>query len=374
MLVELQVIDFRNLLSLTIEAHDRFNIFEGANGQGKTNLLEAIYLLATLRSFRESRLKMMIQWGAEQAVVRGTVRNGDVDRRLGVEITARGKRVALDGRVVTRAADYLGQLHVVVFGPEDLSLTKGAPEERRRFIDRATFGIWPAYLDEAKAYQDALRNRNKLLRDGSGRTPDRDVMEVFDMELARRGAKVMRRRLDYLEGLRPHLAQVIGDITEGALELALDYKAGEGMDPDADEATLKQWLLTRLISSYETDARRGYTTRGPHADDLSLQIGGRSIRQFASQGQHRALALSLKIAELQRLEDALGMTPMLLLDDVSSELDKTRNAQLMKYLDKGGGQVFITTTDRSWVKVSGDKQVIRVHQGQVTRDAEVSGG
>jgi len=351
---------FRNLTSVAIEPHPRFNILEGQNGQGKTNVLEAIYLLGALRSFRESRTRGLIQWDAEMAIVRGRVARLGVERDLGVELSPRGRRAVTDGKVITRLSDYFGHLHLVVFGPEDLALSKGGPGGRRRFLDRAIFQVVPSYFDEMRAYQKALKHRNELLRQSSG-GGDPALMESFDEALVRRGARVIHRRLSFLERFGPLVEEVFGELTGGGHTLRLRYDGILSGVVSEDE--VQGAFRERLAASLSTDQRRRYTTRGAHVDDLVVTLDEHVARSHASQGQHRAIALSLKIAELRFAEASLGAPPVLLLDDVSSELDEQRNAQLMASLDAGAGQVFVTTTDRRWIHVTGDTHVFSVADG-----------
>ncbi|MDP6945732.1 MAG: DNA replication and repair protein RecF, partial [Myxococcota bacterium] len=237
------------------------------------------------------------------------------------------------------------------------------PAGRRRFLDRAIFQVVPAYFDEMRAYQTALKHRNELLRKTAGPV-DSAVMESFDDELVRRGARVLHRRLSFLEQFGPVVEAVFGELTGGGHSLGLRY---EGLVTQvSDEATLQDAFRERLGASSSTDQRRRYTTRGPHVDDLVVMLDDHVARSHASQGQHRAVALALKIAELRLAETSLGAPPVLLLDDVSSELDETRNAQLMASLDAGQGQVFVTTTDRRWIHVSGDTCVFSVAAGALS--------
>ncbi|MGM0577217.1 MAG: DNA replication/repair protein RecF [Myxococcota bacterium] len=364
-LLALECENFRNLEPLRLDPHPRFNILEGNNGQGKTNLLEAIYLLGTLQSFRESKTRMLVRWDAESAWVRGEVERRGVVRKMGVELTPKGKRAAVDGKTVPRLTEYFGHLHVVIFGPEDLALTKGGPGERRRFLDRAIFNLYPAYLDDMRAYVRALRSRNRLLREAPDGALAPSVLESFDEELVRRGARVLDRRLRFLAGFRPVFEEAFRRITGGDHELGVRYDGARGVEEGLDEAALAGRLRERSQRTLQRDRRRGYTGSGPHVDDLVFTLDGHPARIHASQGQHRAFALALKIAELQLAETVLGGPPVLLLDDVSSELDRERNAQLMRFLDHAGGQVFITTTDRAWIRVEGASRVFRVAGGAI---------
>ncbi len=365
-LVSLQAGNLRNLEPLKLEPHPRFNVFEGDNGQGKTNVLEAIYLLATLRSFREARTRNLVRWGETDAWVRGEVLRRGVQRKMGVELAKTGKRAAIDGRVVDRLSEYFGHLHVVVFGPEDLVLTKGAPVFRRRFLDRAIFNLHPVYLDEMRAFMTALRHRNELLRASAGRGLDRAVLASFDEELVRRGGRVLWRRAGFIRDFLSVVTSVFDEITAGAHRIGMGYESVAGLELAADEVAITDLYRERLAETSASDLRQRRTTQGPHSDDLAFSLDEHPARVHASQGQHRAMALALKIAELQLADAVLGSPPLLLLDDVSSELDRGRNAQLMAHLGRFAGQIFVTTTDRRWLAVDGETRIFRVESGRVT--------
>lgn len=357
---------FRNLGEVRIEPHARFNIIEGRNGHGKTNLLEAVYLLSTFRSFRDARNTQLVQHGADEARVYGEIVRREVRRSVEIAIGRSGKQVSLDGKRITRLPDELAHLNVVLFGPDDLTLTKGGPAERRKFVDRAIYAIWPDYVNDLRGYKTAISNRNQLLKQARGRL-DRSVLEAFEGELVRHGARVLQRRLAFVRSFAPHFERIFHAITGEELSADLRYRGHRQLDVAATELPpLEQGLAAALDEARDTDLSRGFTTVGPHTDDLNFRIEGRSARVYASQGQHRAFVLALKIAELERIRETIGVYPVFLLDDVSSELDERRNATLMEYLDAAGGQVFVTTTDRRWIKVSGGTAVYRVAEGAVT--------
>ena len=363
--------NFRNLEPFRIEPGPRFNLFEGRNGQGKTNLLEAVFMLAAFRSARDAKHQELIHFGAERATVIGEIERREVTRTVEIQITREGRRVVLDGKAITRLPASFVHLAAVLFGPDDLELTKAGPEVRRRFLDRATYAVWPEHLASMRAYHEALKSRNRLLRDAKvrGITLDIAVLEAFEAELARHGARIELRRSLFLEGFEPRFVEAFARITDGELKGRVVHA------PSAlDDATVthervhdvEQALAQRLAASRQNDLRLGWTRLGPHADELELLIDERPARTFASQGQHRAFVLAMKIAELERIQAAIGVYPIFLLDDVSSELDERRNALLMETLDRGGGQVFITTTDRRWIKVH-DAQVWKVEAGQLDK-------
>lgn len=379
----LRIEDFRNLARLEVEPGPRFNVFCGANGQGKTNLLEAVYMLSAVKSFRPQRNPEMIRWGAQAAIIEGAVERAGEQRVARIEITPTGKAVHLNDSPVHNLSRFFGSLNAIVFSPDDLSILKGGPAERRQFLDRAIFNISAAYLADAVGYQKVLKQRNALLRNDR---PDPGLMDIYDEQLAELGGAIARRRLEFMREFKPLFRQSFEAIFSGAHqespqtwdglppatpEVELVYEArwrsgpppAEG-DADAQEALTDQ-LAMALSASRGEDIRRGFTTRGPHRDDLGLSLGGHSARTFASQGQQRAMVLSMKIAEVRLFQERRGFRPILLLDDVSSELDRTRNRFLFDFLGQHPGQVFITTTHRDHILLDEDVTTFKVQDGLV---------
>jgi DNA replication and repair protein RecF len=357
-LTELRICDFRNLALVHVEPSARFNVIEGNNGQGKTNLLEAIYLLGALKSFRASINQEMVRFESQQADIRGVVGHEGAERVLRMTVKPRARRLFIDGKSSRNLADSLGQLRVVLFAPEDLSITKGSPSGRRKFLDRAVFNRWPGSLADMRRYDDGLKQRNALLRDDG---PD-SLLEVFDEQVAEAAARVVSWRQRYLAEYIPIFVDSLAEATGGELTGDLSYV------PKV-EANDAESFVTALRTSRRKDRARRTTSLGPHVDDLYASLDGRSARSFASQGQHRAFVLAMKIAEIRVLQAGLGFSPLLLLDDVSSELDAGRNAHLMRYLagDSFGGQVFLTTTDRAHVRIDSDFSCFTIRAGDVER-------
>lgn len=392
---------FRNLADISLTPHPRFNVLSGENGQGKTNLLEAIYLIATLRSFRTQRIEELIRFGEPAADLRAQVEHRDVQRTLGVRLESRPtKKTALVDGKQANGGDYFGAVNVVLFSPEDLRLPKGPPVGRRRFLDRAIWNTLPAYLDEVRTYDRVLRSRNALLRQDlrtaiearrhqaqhehehapagaggigleAGATPSpmpsqlpsaTDLLDIFDEKLAEAGAVLMQRRRRYLRELLPESRAAFEEVSRSGLPIDMRYQPGVSSsqrEAALDEyVDLRELLLDQLRRDRRRDLVRGYTHSGPHADDVALDLDGRPADQHASQGQLRAIVLSLKIAEIQHLGRHLGDPPVLLLDDVSSELDPQRNAHLFGFLRGMPCQVFITTTSPTFVQLApGDERV-----------------
>jgi DNA replication and repair protein RecF len=331
-----------------VELSPHTTVLAGANGQGKTNFLEACYLLCTLRPLRAQRLSELVRFGAAQARVAGVFEMPGGARQIEVTIAEGSRSARVDGKPVRDPDELFGGLAVVAFTPDDLALVKGGPEGRRRLLDRAVQNRHPAHLADARDYLRALRSRNQLVRQGAAP----ELHEAFEEPLARLGARLRLRREQLLDELRGHAARAFAEVARGEQPLQLVYQAAgresDGLGAEASlrgEAELAGRLLTALRRRLPRDRERGYTSVGPHADDLSLSLGERAARLFASQGQTRAVVLAFKIGEIENLRRLHGQAPLLLLDDVSSELDPQRNAYLMRYLGGLHGQVVLTTTD-----------------------------
>lgn len=365
---------FRNLEPLEWRPHRHFNLVTGDNGQGKTNLLEAIFLLAGLRSFRTARLQECVRFGAADATLAVTYRRhvggpGSPGDRgdLGLQISQKGRKITVDGKPAHNAADYLGRLVVVLFAAGDLQLPHAQPADRRRWLDRVVFNHDPVHLLDLRQYEKVLGSRNALLKQARQKPVDPAMFDVYEQMLARHGAAIVHRRAAVVTRFAPLVREVFGRIAAPGLDGDVVY-APRGLEAQDLEASLRQALLERR----ERDRILGYTTSGPHRDDVELRIAGRPAHLHASQGQCRALVLACKIAEIRSLEQALGEPPVLLMDDVSSELDAARNRALMTYLDALGGQVMLTTTDPAYIRVHAPRQVVRVEAG-VLHPGEVLG-
>ncbi len=366
-LLALNVQDFRNLPQVQLSPSAHSTIAVGQNGQGKTNLLEALYFLATLKPLRAGRLSELVRWGSQGARVTGRFLLKGAEREISVEVGGGTRQAFVDGKKAASLEEYFGGVSVVAFTPDDLEVVKGGPDSRRAFLDRAVFNRFPAFLRESREYARALKNRNRLLREGHA--VEAAYLEAYDETLARAGARIYARRRALMAELAPRAQATFASIGRTVDPATYGYHPAHlgGDFPNADEAALAVALRESLNERLRRDLDRGFTSVGPHSDDVSVTLGGRSARAYASQGQQRALVLGWKIAEIENLEAAMGFLPLLLLDDVSSELDPERNAYLMNYLAKSGAQVFLTTTDGSLVRAAAaeDTLWLSVHGGQV---------
>lgn len=364
LLQRLQLQDFRNLARVELLPSPHATVVVGRNGQGKTNLLEAVYFLCTLKPLRARRLVELVRFQHATARVAGTFALAGATREISVDVQDGLRTASVDGKPARALEDYFGGVSVVAFTPDDLAVVKGSPEERRTLLDRAVFNRFPGFLRASRAYQRALRSRNRLLKEGAAP----DYLEAYDEALADTGSRILVFRRDLLAELSPRAERTVAAIAQldGAtyayapahLEVAF-----EAADAEAFARALRESLRTRLLR----DRERGFTSVGPHADDLEIGLDGHAARAFASQGQARALVLGWKIAEIENLRDFLGRFPLLLLDDVSSELDPERNAFLMHYLSGSGAQVLLTTTEPSLVRQAAgrDTRWLTVDAGNV---------
>lgn len=352
----------RNLDLLQLQPRERFNVFVGDNGQGKTNLLEAIFVVATLRSFRTARLVDLVAFGSDRAKLGARVLRESLTRVYEVELAQGSRKVRLDGKVPRPVSQYFGAFNVVVFTPEDLGLPRGAPGDRRRFLDRGVFNLEPGYLAIASDYDRVLKTRNSVLRQaGEGRLVGKQVDEllaVYDQQLAQLAVETIAARARFVERLVPELSSAFSAITRTGRAATARYASKLlGASPDDLQRTLREGRARDLAS--------GSTQVGPHRDDIVLELDGREAGSFASQGQLRAIMLAWKTAEMVILGSAHGDPPILLLDDVSSELDPQRNEFLFEHLASLAGQCFITTTHGDHVLLRRDRADYRIESGRI---------
>ncbi|MDD2272240.1 MAG: DNA replication/repair protein RecF [Desulfuromonadaceae bacterium] len=339
-LCSVAVADFRNIRTVHIEPGERFNLLYGLNGQGKTNLLEAIYLLGNPRSFRTFRLPELVRHGERQARIYGSVESGGIENNLQLVIEAAGRKVQIDGKAVHKASELHGKLNAVIFSPDDTGMVRMGPESRRRYLDRAVYMGDIGYLHCWHSYHRILKQRNHLLK-----SSDRTGLDIWTEKLAETGAEVIERRLKFVAVLDTTLQKYYATIAGGSETSRLGYQP-EGVI-STEQGPIREELLELFKRHQRSDERYGTTTAGPHRDDLTFMLDERPLKAFGSQGQQKSFVLALKMAEMDNLHDTFGESPLLLLDDMSSELDACRNHNLMEFLTTREIQVFITTTERS---------------------------
>ena len=352
-ITDIQVRNYRNYASAEVRLGGGVNLFVGDNAQGKTNLLESVRLASVGRSARTPRWQELIKWGEQEALVRVRV----VRQVGGDEISVRlGKAKAffVNGLPLSRMGELMGVLRTVLFSPDELRIVKDGPGERRRFMDIAVCQLSRAYFYTLTRYNKALAQRNRLLKNA----PTDDAVEVWDMQLAREGARVIKTRRGFVARLA-ELARGIHRDLSGGEELELSYEGVEGEDVE----DIGRIFLAELKKSRSRDRAFGLTHVGPQRDDLAIVADGADIRAFGSQGQQRTAALSLKLAETELFGETSGEYPVLLLDDVLSELDEKRQAKLLERIK--AYQTIVTCT--------GLTTQVREQLGEVT-EFRVTGG
>ena len=358
---ELRLKNFRNYRDLAIGFDRRVNLITGQNAQGKTNLIEALYMSSMGRSFRTSRDSEMILFGEDSAYIKVLAEKELISTKVEIMLSRYSKKaVRKDGSAVRKTSDLLDNIIIVIFSPDDLKIVKDEPEKRRRFIDRELSQIKPAYFDAFVKYRRALLERNTYLK---SQDVKESMLEIWDEGLIKYGALLMKYRRDFISEISGISGDIHEKITNGREKLTLKY------DPDVDlagdTATQEEFIERELVSSREKDMRTGSTSAGPQKDDFIFMIDGINVRNFGSQGQQRTSALSLKLAELELIRKETGENAVLLLDDVMSELDEERREYLIRALSEN--QIFITTTDidESLLRAYPDAKIIKVSAGQI---------
>jgi DNA replication and repair protein RecF len=355
-LAHLRLRDFRNYARLDANFSPGFHLLLGDNAQGKTNILEAIYLMATLRSFRGVGGAQMIRHGAKGYFVGGHV-VAQGEREIKMYWSARERNLSLDGQPVKKLVDYFGALRTVVFCTEDLQLVKGAARARRRFLDLLLAQTQPGYLPLLQRFMHTVRARNALLKQHSS---DEAALDSFSQELVKLGNDIIRARRELAPKFSPLARLAYRRISNDAEELRIEY-----------QPSVKNDFAVELAQSRTREKAFRATLVGPHRDDLQLLLNEKSAAQFGSEGQKRTLAIALKMAQAGYLAGIHGRSPILLIDDVMGELDMKRRSGLLPLLDharKTSGQVFMTATEENWPSELGkDLQRWEVRAGALHR-------
>ncbi len=363
--------NFRNYEEQELRLEKEINIFMGNNAQGKTNILEAVYFLALAKSHRTSNEKELIKLGNSFSVVKGSVVKEGIDSTQEVAINERGKKVKINNNPVRRISEYIGNMNIVMFSPEDLNLVKGGPQYRRRFLDMEIGQINPIYLYHLAKYQRVLQQRNNFLKEIAGNLRGKeDVLQVWNAQLMEHGVKIILKRIEYLKLIEKWLTEIHQSICEEVEKITIEYKttiietetvnAKKELIREACEEGLLEYYAEALKRIEIIELRRGVTMVGPHRDDMLLNINDRNALTYGSQGQQRTLVLSLKLAELELIKHYKGEYPILLLDDVLSELDQRRQSYLLKKINNNI-QTLLTTTDLSGIEKEKIKKA-KIHQ------------
>lgn len=356
--------NFRSYRAETFTFAERVNLIHGANAQGKTNLLEAVYFLLAFKPFKQVKHEELISFSAQECRIKGEIETSNGLDEVHIYLGGEKRTIRLNGKIVYKASNVLGRYQVVSFLPSDIELVKGSPQNRRRYLDGLISALEPEYLRYLKRYHRALSQRNAVLSKSPRLSPE--SLEVWDEKLAETGGKIVGKRKEYVTKMKSRVNKL--------------YKLTSGIDADIDviyTCTFEtgkdpvSGLIAELKSNFEKDRKRGHTTAGPHRDLLTFNVSGKDASSFASQGEAKNLAFALKASEIWLIKDRLGKTPVLLLDDVTSELDDNRKKFIFRLLKDFSGQVFITTTSKKEIGYSGEMKEFLIKGGRAVKSSYI---
>ena len=351
--------DFRNIQRADVELKNGINIFYGANANGKTNFLESIYICSTGRSHRTKNDKELISFNSDEAHIRVFIQNENITQRIDAHIRRNDKKgIAVNGIPLKKSSELFGTLYTVIFSPEDLQLIKDSPSQRRRFIDIELCQLSKVYCYNLQQYMKVLKQRNNLLKEIQKNNSLKETLFVWDSQLAQYGPNIIKNRKKFVEELSYKASVRHGQITSNKEELSVLY------NPSTDEDSFEE----KLFSFLNRDILSGSTSIGPHRDDISFYVNGNDVKIYGSQGQQRTAAVCAKLAEIDIIKESSGVNPVLLLDDVLSELDKTRQHMLMDCINNVQTIITCTGIEDSVKSYAGDASVFNVKNGVIKRE------
>jgi len=348
---KLKIENFRNIENAEILPFSEINIISGENAQGKTNLIEVIWFFTGAKSFRGIKDSEAVKKGCEKAKISIDFVARGIERKAEIEIKEK-KQAKIDGKALNAPSLLAGNFNCVVFSPNDLNFVSGAPQLRRRFLDTAIGQLYPKYIDVLREYTRAVKQRNNILKDSIKDGSLIFLIEDFEEIIIRKGKKIIDYRLRYIELLKKYATEIYSGISENKEILQIEY-----------ESTVKDNFLDELKKSRKNDKFRGITSIGPHRDDIIFKINDFPSREYASQGQKRSIALSLKLAEAEIINKTAGEQPVILLDDVMSELDKGRQNYILNKIK--GRQVFITCCEEENFAELEKGNIFRIKNGEI---------
>lgn len=363
----LQLINFRNYEELSVEFENKVNVIIGENAQGKTNLMESIYVLAMAKSYRTNKDKELIRWEQDYAKIKGWIEKKEFGFPLEITITKKGKKAKCNHIEQSRLSQYIGHLNVVIFAPEDLNLVKGSPHIRRRFLDMEIGQVSPVYLHDLSQYNKILQQRNHYLKSlQQSKTDDHTLLNIYTEQLIHLAARILEKRFEFVRQLEIWAKEIHASITSGREELKLRYKNSLNLSAEDSFTTMVQILQEQYEKVQMREIERGMTLFGPHRDDLEFFVNGKDVQRFGSQGQQRTTALSVKLAEIDMIKTEVGDYPILLLDDVLSELDDERQSHLLNSI-QGKVQTFVTTTSVQGIdhETIREANMFHIHKGRL---------
>ena len=352
---KIKINNFRNYKNQEINLEKNINIFYGENAQGKTNIIEAIFLSSMGKSFRAKKDKEMIMLGEENSSIELEYEKTDRDGKIKIELGNK-KIVYINGIKIKKLSELLGKINVVIFTPDDINILKGGPQNRRRFLDIMISQLRPNYMYNLNLYLKTLEQRNNYLRQIKEENKNENMLDIWDEELANYAINIYNYRKEFIEKIKNKIKKTHGEITNNKEEIKIEYLS---------ECISKEKYLDLLKQRRKLDIIKGYTTKGIHRDDFTISINDKDLGTYGSQGQHRTAILSLRMAELDIIYDEIGEYPILLLDDFMSELDEKRRKHLLEKIENI--QVIITCTEK--IKLENKNILIyNVKDGKVRKE------
>lgn len=358
---------YRNYESVNLHFENKVNVIIGENAQGKTNLMESMFVLALAKSYRTSNDKELIRFEEEYAKIEGEITKRNYNLNLQLVISKKGKKAKVNGLEQQRLSQYIGGMNVVMFAPEDLNLVKGSPQMRRKFIDMEIGQISPVYLHDLNTYQKLLIQRNHYLKKIQlTKKTDEALLDILTIQLCEAAAKVCKKRFEFIQLLQQWAQPIHTGISRELEVLEIIYTPSVDVSEDMELSKIIEMYYESYQKTKDRDIQRGVTTIGPHRDDLVFYVNGRNVQTYGSQGQQRTTALSVKLAEIELIKSEVEEYPILLLDDVLSELDDHRQSHLLSTIqDKV--QTFVTTTSVEGIEHETLKRanMVRVSSGNI---------
>ena len=368
-LTNLQLQNFRNYESVQLEFTDGVHVFIGENAQGKTNLMESIYALAMTKSHRTTNDKELIRWNKEFATIKGTVEKTATKTNLELQFSKKGKIAKVNYLEQKRLSSYLGNLNVILFAPENLTLVKGSPQNRRKFVDMELGQMSSLYLYDLVEYNRVLKQRNTYLKQLAikKKQPD-EYLEVLSEMLSELASKIVFHRLDFMKQLEALAIPIHDQLSLGREKFSVSYQATIPLEDGLTPSQMKEIYIDQFKKNQTREADQATTLIGPHRDDLIFYLNEVPVQTYGSQGQQRSTVLSLKLAEIELMKLSTGEYPLLLLDDVLSELDDDRQTHLIKAIENKV-QTFITTTSLDGIKQQfiNEPVVIPIEKGTILK-------
>ena len=349
--------NYRTYKSQSFSFHKNFNLIVGNNAQGKTNLLESIYFLCNFRPFKQTKNEELIAFGEPSAGLKGEIISNSSLNEIHINLIKGKKNVRINGKIIYNLSKYFGRFNVVLYLPSDLKIIKGSPQVRRQYFDALISSLSNEHLKDLKDYYRVLTQRNSLLSRGS-KISDQSI-GVWDDRLSEIGSRLVKRRMKTFRVLKDELNKLYSSTSGINSQIDIQYKTSYMGSKD-----IQTGIKNRLEGNYRIDLMKGHTTVGPHRDVIEIEIDGRNSYKYASQGESKNLVLALKASEISLYNSFTGKNPILLLDDITSELDRKRKGFLFGLLLDYEGQIFVTTTGVDEIPYKGEKKVFSIEKGK----------